>query len=387
MPDSSQSLTLRVRDGIDAIAAADWDACAGSANPFLSHAFFKALEDSKSAVGETGWMPQHLVVEDEAGKVMGCAPLYVKTHSYGEYVFDWGWAEAFQRAGGRYYPKLLCGVPFTPVPGPRFLIRPGAPEEMPEILMGGMLQMCEKLNLSSLHINFCTEAEWKRCGEAGMLLRVGKQFHWENAGYATFDDFLKALASRKRKAVRKERQAVVDAGIVVSSLVGDAIQERHWDAFFDFYMDTGDRKWGQAYLNRAFFSRLHDSLAHRVLLVMAEKDGRPVGGALNMIGEDTLYGRYWGCLETYKFLHFEACYYRAIDYAIEHKMARVEAGAGGRHKLQRGYMAKPTYSAHWITHSGLRNAVAQFLEQEREAVDDEIAHHDEHSPFRHEQGE
>lgn len=382
MADSSPSLTLRVHEGIRKIKAADWDACAGTSNPFVSHAFFAALEDSKSAVLETGWGPQHLTVEDEAGRVLGCAPLYLKGHSYGEYVFDWGWAEALQRAGGHYYPKLLNAVPFTPVPGPRLLVRPGAPAEIPEVLIGGMMQLAEKLGVSSLHVNFCTGLEWARLRQAGLMQRVGKQFHWENPGYETFDDFLGALASRKRKVLRKERQAVSKTGIQLSSLVGADIKQHHWDAFFAFYMDTGDRKWGQAYLSREFFSRLHEAMADRILLVMAEKDGRPVGGALNLIGEDTLFGRYWGCVEAYKFLHFEACYYRAIDYAIAHRLKRVEAGAGGSHKLQRGYLAKPTFSAHWIAHDGLSKAVGQFLAQERRAIEAEIAACDEHSPFR-----
>ena len=384
MPDGNPPVTLRPLDSIDAIDAAAWDACAGTANPFVCHAFFKALEDSQSAVAKAGWTPHHLVAESDAGVVLGCLPLYIKSHSYGEYVFDWSWAEAFQRAGGRYYPKFLAAVPFTPVTGPRFLVRTGAPDDTIDVLIGGMIHLAEQSSLSSLHVNFCTEAEWKRLGDAGLLLRIGKQFHWDNRGYGSFDDFLADLSSRKRKALRKERRGVTEAGVELLSLTGADIKERHLDAFFEFYMDTSGRKWGHPYLTREFFSLLAQSMADRMLLVIAEKDGRAVGGALNLIGTEAVFGRYWGCREEYKFLHFEACYYRAIDYAIAHGIPRVEAGAGGRHKLQRGYLARPTYSAHWIGHSGFRDAVGRFLVEERQAVEAEIADCARESPFRRE---
>jgi predicted N-acyltransferase len=382
MPDGNPPVTVKAIDTINAVDPADWDACAGRDNPFVSHAFLKACEDSGSAVAQQGWGPQHLVATDESGKVTACAPLYLKGHSYGEYVFDWGWAEAYQRAGGQYYPKLLSAVPFTPATGPRLLVRPGCPDSMYDVLISAMVQLAERSNLSSVHITFPDQAQWQRCGEAGFLLRVGKQFHWENNGYETFDDFLNALSSRKRKGLRKERRAVAESGVVLLALTGSDIKEHHWDAFYDFYMDTADRKWGQPYLTRNFFSLLGELMADKVLLVLAEKDGRTVGGALNLIGSEAIFGRYWGCLEEFKFLHFEACYYMAIDFAIERGLRWVEAGAGGRHKLQRGYLARPTYSAHWIGNESFRRAVEQFLSEERYSVEREIADYDTQSPFR-----
>jgi len=382
MPDGREALAIRVIDGIERVPATAWDACAGPANPFVSHAFLATLEGSGAVAPKTGWLPQHLVVEDGVGALRACAPLYLKSHSYGEYVFDWAWADASERAGIPYYPKLQAAVPFTPVTGPRLMVRPGEPEDLADGLIAGMLHLAQRHGASSLHVTFSTEAEWRRLGAAGLLLRVGHQFHWENRGYANFDHFLDALASRKRKAIRKERQAVADSGITLRCLVGDDIGEDHWDAFYRFYRDTIGRKWGPAYLNRAFFSLLHQTQRERIVLVWAEHDGRAVGGALNLIGGDTLYGRYWGCLERYRFLHFEACYYRAIQFAIEHGLARVEAGAQGPHKIQRGYLPVATYSAHWIADPALRRAIAQYLEHEREAEDGERAELAEASPFR-----
>ncbi len=382
MPDGSEPVAVKVLQSIRDIPAEQWDACAGPDDPFTGHAFLAALEDSGATTGESGWLPQHLVIEDSEGSVTACAPLYLKNHSYGEYVFDWGWAEAFQRAGGEYYPKLQAAVPFTPITGRRLLVRPDADPDLADFLIAAMRQLAGRLGVSSVHVTFPTEAEWRRLGDSGFLLRTGQQYHWENHGYRDFDDFLAALSARKRKAIRRERRAVAESGLTIRTLTGAAVEERHWDAFFRFYHDTSDRKWGPTYLNRRFFSLLGETLGERVALVMAEADGRPVGGALNLIGADTLYGRYWGATGDYPFLHFEACYYRAIDFAIEHGLARVEAGAQGPHKIQRGYLPCPTYSAHWIADAGFSAAVERYLADERDAVSEEIRILGRHSPFR-----
>jgi len=389
MPDDSPTLSLRVVDTLAAIEPAEWDACAlapgASGNPFLSHAFLKALEDSKSVGRRTGWQPQYLLAESADGSLIGAVPLYMKSHSQGEYVFDHGWAQALERAGGRYYPKLQAAVPFTPVPGPRLFARPGPAAEA---VRGALIDMLAKIagdnGISSVHATFCTEADWKRFGERGWLLRLGQQYHWQNQDYKTFDDFLAALSSRKRKAIRKERAAVQREGLSIRALSGADIKPEHWDAFFAFYMDTGGRKWGTPYLTRAFFDILGATMADKVVLVMAEAEGRPVGGALNLKGDDTLYGRYWGCLESHAFLHFEACYYQAIDYAIAHGLQRVEAGAQGDHKIQRGYLPVKTFSAHWIVDNGFRSAVDDYLARERPAVEQEIEGLMQYSPFRKE---
>jgi uncharacterized protein len=383
MPDGADAVTVKVLSSIHDAPVAGWDACAGAYNPFASHAFLAALEDSRSVCAETGWLPRHLAVTGADGALVGCMPLYLKSHSYGEYVFDWGWAEAYQRAGGRYYPKLQGAIPFTPVTGRRLLLRPDAPAGTFGALATAAIRIAERLGASSLHITFPTEREIAALEPHGFLVRVGHQYHWENRGYSSFDDFLGDLVSRKRKAIRKERQSVADSGIVLRTLTGGQIDERHWDAFFRFYLDTADRKWGHPYLNREFFRRFGETMAERVVLVMAETQaGEPVGGALNLVGADALYGRYWGCLESCRFLHFEACYYRAIDFAIERGLDRVEAGAQGEHKVQRGYLPQPTWSAHWIAHSGLRRAVQHFLEAERPAVEAEIREWAACSPFR-----
>lgn len=383
MPDGETTTTVQVVGSIHDIPADEWDACAGTDNPFLSHAFFAALEDSGSACAKTGWLPRHLVVAGKDGRATGCAPLYLKSHSYGEYVFDWGWAEAFQRAGGRYYPKLQAAVPFTPVTGQRLLVRSDAPSGTAEALAAAMIELAKQLGVSSLHVTFHTEAEAPLFSRLGFLPRIGQQYHWRNEGYGSFEDFLRRLSSRKRKAVRRERAEAAGHGVHIRALGGGEIEPRHWDAFHRFYIDTVERKWAHAYLSRDFFTRLGDTMAEKVLLIVAEdEDGRPVAGALNLIGSDALYGRYWGSAADFRFLHFEACYYRAIDFAIARGLTRVEAGAQGAHKIQRGYLPVATYSAHWIAEPGFRKAVARFLDAERPAVEAEIDQLCEGSPFR-----
>jgi predicted N-acyltransferase len=359
----------RVLGRIADIDAARWDALANPpgepVNPFLTHAFLKALEDAGTVTRRTGWLPQHIVLEVD-GVPVGAMPCYLKSHSQGEYVFDYGWADAYERAGGRYYPKLQCAVPFTPVPGRRLLVAPGPAAEAHEaLLLAAAVEVTDRLGASSLHVTFLTEGEWTRAGAQGLLQRTDQQFHWSNDGYATFDDFLAALASRKRKAIRKERAQALAGGLTVEHVTGTDLTEAHWDAFFGFYMDTGSRKWGRPYLNRQFFSLLGATMADRCLLVLAKRDGQYVAGALNLIGNDCLYGRYWGTTDPQPCLHFEICYYQAIEWAIAHGLPRVEAGAQGEHKLARGYMPTPTYSAHWIADRGLRNAVARYLVEER----------------------
>lgn len=386
MGDAEPRISIKLHGSVAAIGKDAWDACAGTDNPFLTWRFLNALEESGSVSARTGWAPQHLTVEDDDGRVIGCAPMYLKGHSQGEYVFDHGWAQAFEQAGGRYYPKLLIAVPFSPVPGPRLLThRDLRRDDVLPLLMAGATEAAKQLKVSSLHVNFPTEDEWALLGEHGFLQRTGEQFHWANDSYKTFDDFLGALSSRKRKAIRKEREGAVENGISMHVFTGDEITDEHWDAFFAFYLDTGSRKWGRPYLNRPFFTLLGAAMADRIALVMAEREGRWIAGALNMIGADTLYGRYWGCLEEHRFLHFETCYYQAIDFAIAHGLARVEAGAQGTHKLARGYLPVHTFSAHWIRDPGFRRAVEQFLVRERAAVDQEIEALDEYSPFRREQ--
>ena len=381
MPDGSATLTLSLHPAIAEIGAVDWDACAGPDNPFVSHAFLSALEDSGSANARTGWLPQHAVLRNVDGVVVAVAPIYAKSHSYGEYVFDHGWANALERVGVSYYPKLQVAVPFSPVPGPRLLRRPGT--GVPVAAMANAFETaCQSLGLSSVHITFCSEDEWTGLGEAGWLQRIGMQFHWENAGYSSFDDFLGALSSRKRKVLRRERRDANAAGLTFHALSGAEITESHWDAFYRFYQSTVDRKWGSAYLTRRFFSLLGERLGDRVVLMYAENAGKPVAGALNLAGSEALYGRNWGCRGYWPFLHFELCYYRAIDWAIEHGLKRVEAGAQGRHKIQRGYLPQATFSAHWIAHAGLRRAVGNFLAEERAGIRREMSALAEESPFR-----
>jgi hypothetical protein len=380
--DGEAEVAVRVVDRIAAIDAADWDACAGPENPFLAHAFLAALEASGSVAPDTGWLAQHLVAEDAAGTVVGVVPAYLKSHSQGEYVFDHGWAEAYMRAGGRYYPKLQVAVPFTPATGRRFLLRPGADPGLVEHLAAAAIALAEKRRASSVHVTFPTEAEWTRLGAAGWLRRIGLQYHWTNRGYRSFEEFLAALSSRKRKAIRKERREVADSGIALRALTGAEIREEHWRTFHRYYLDTVDRKWAHAYLNEAFFLRLGETMAERVVLVVGESGGRMICGALNLLGSDTLYGRNWGADGAYRFLHFEACYYRAIDVAIERGLARVEAGAQGPHKIQRGYLPTATWSLHHILDPRLARPVADALVRERAHVLGEIERLREFSPFR-----
>lgn len=381
-------LKIRIIDSLTEVAAEEWDACAGWSltagdNPFVSHAFLLALEQSGSVGRKSGWLPQHLLAEDESSQLQAACPLYVKGHSYGEYVFDHGWAEAYEQAGGRYYPKLQAAVPFTPVPGPRLLVRPGpAAPAVRSALIETLIGTTARSKLSSLHITFCTGEEAAHLREAGLLHRIGVQYHWHNQSYGSFDDFLAALNSRKRKAIRKERAAVDAYGLTLRQLSGREIEPHHWDAFFAFYMDTGSRKWGSPYLTRRFFDQIGNNLADHVVLMLAEKDGQPVAGALNLRGRDALYGRNWGCLADYRFLHFELCYYQAIDYAIAHGLARVEAGAQGEHKIQRGYLPVETHSAHWIADASFRKAVADFLGRETRILKNEMAELANYGPFR-----
>jgi len=348
-------------------------------NPFVTHAFLLALEESGSATVGTGWEPAHLTLE-QGGVVIGAVPAYAKAHSYGEYVFDHGWAHAFERAGGSYYPKLQVSVPFTPATGPR-LLTGNDPVHRPA-LAGALKQICQRLELSSVHVTFETEDEASALGEAGFLLRNDQQFHWTNQGYRTFEDFLAGLSSMRRKNLRRERRQALEAGIEVEHLTGTDLREEHWDAFFAFYMDTGNRKWGTPYLTRDFFSRVGATMADTILLVMARRNGRYIAGALNFIGSDTLYGRNWGAIEHHPFLHFELCYYQAIDFAIARNLRTVEAGAQGEHKLARGYMPVRTWSSHWIAHRGLSDAVERYLVAERARVSEDIEALREHSPFR-----
>jgi predicted N-acyltransferase len=376
-------LTIRSIDGVGRIDAAAWDLCAGGDHPFTLHAFLHALEQSGSASAQSGWQPSHLLVEDETGRLLAAAPLYVKSHSYGEYVFDWGWAEAWQRSGRDYYPKLQSAVPFTPVGGRRLLVGPGEDAAALRKLLGGAMRgMVERHRLSSAHVTFLTAEEARALAAEGWLLRIGEQFHWQNPGYGSFDDFLTALASRKRKAIRKEREKARQLGVGLHCLTGAEVKAEHWDAFFRFYLSTSDRKWGQAYLNREFFECLTGPIAERVVLMLAEQDGQWVAGALNFRGADTLYGRNWGALGDFRYLHFELCYYQAIEFAIEHRLKTVEAGAQGEHKISRGYLPVPTYSVHWIREAPFRDAVADFLRRERAAIEHQIALQAEESPFR-----
>ncbi len=380
----TEPIEVRLVQGIERIDATDWDACAGADQPFLSHAFLSALESSGSASAETGWLPLHLTAEQD-GRLIACAPMYLKSHSYGEYVFDWGWADAYERAGGRYYPKLQVAVPFTPVPGPRLLARPDVEIARPA-LIEGLLQAAAQIDCSSLHITFCQEPEWRELGDAGMMQRTGVQYHWHNRGYASFDDFLGVLKSSKRKMIRKERARVRDQGVEIETLTGDALTPEIWDLFYPFYRSTVDKRWGGAYLKKRFFREIGALMPERIVLVMAKHEGRYIAGALNLLGADTLFGRNWGCVETFEFLHFEACYYAAIDFAIERGLARVEAGAQGQHKLQRGYEPVPTYSAHWIRDPSFRRAVERFLEDERRDMEAERAGLKDFLPFREEGG-
>ena len=382
-------IEIQLLPSLSQIAAAEWDACAcpeaeGGGrpdDPFTTHRFLKALEDSGSVGRGTGWQPQYLTAYLD-GMLIAAAPMYVKSHSQGEYIFDHSWAHAYERAGGRYYPKLQIAVPFTPATGRRFLVRPGYEGIGQSALVQGAVQLAADNGLSSLHVTFCTEAEAEAGAAMGLMARSSQQFHWLNDGYADFEAFLAGLSSRKRKTIRKERRQANEFGGTVHLLTGDDLQPEHWDAFWTFYQDTGARKWGSPYLTRAFFDLAQERLRDDILLVLAERNGCWVAGALNFIGRDTLFGRYWGAIEHHPCLHFELCYYRAIDYAIAHSLARVEAGAQGEHKLARGYLPSRTHSLHWVADPGFADAVAQFLEAERAAVDEEIEILTEYGPFR-----
>jgi len=371
-------VVARMADGIAAFSAAEWDACAGDDNPFVSHAFLSALEDSGSAVAHTGWQPVPISIDGADGAPAGILPAYAKSHSQGEYVFDHGWADAWERAGRSYYPKLQIAVPFSPVPGPRLLLRDAA---LAPALIAAAEAVVEQNDLSSAHATFIEGSQLHAFQAAGWLIRADRQFHWFNRDYADFDGFLGALSSRKRKSIRKER-ATAREGLEFHHLTGEEIEEKHWDAFWRFYQDTGSRKWGRPYLTRSFFSLLGRRLGDRVVLMLALRNGRPIAGALNLLGGDALYGRYWGAIEDVPFLHFELCYYQAIDVAIERGLKRVEAGAQGEHKLARGYLPTPTFSAHYIPDPRFRRAVADYLEHERRVIAANIEMLEEEGPYR-----
>ncbi|WP_182084553.1 GNAT family N-acetyltransferase [Aureimonas sp. ME7] len=374
---ASPGLTIRVVEDLASVDPASWDALANTGtsaqapHPFVRHAFLRSLEEAGCVGGRTGWLPQHLLLEDASGRLLAATPAYLKGHSQGEYVFDHGWADAFERAGGRYYPKLQISVPFTPVTGPRLLVGRGAGGDiLRSALVEGIEGYVAQTGVSSAHATFLNAADLAPMLSADFLHRTDQQFHFVNRGYQTYEDFLDTLASRKRKALRKERREAVANGIEIEQLTGAAITEAAWDAFFAFYMDTGSRKWGRPYLNRRFFSLLGQRMADALVLVMAKRNGRYIAGALNLVGDGRIFGRYWGCTEEHPFLHFEVCYHQAIDYAIAHKLEIVEAGAQGEHKLARGYEPILTHSAHFVAHSGLRNAIEDYLERERRHVDE-----------------
>lgn len=381
-PDASETITIRVVDRLSAVDKDAWDAVANPPdapyNPFVSWNFLEALEQAGCAAPRQGWGPRHVLAEDASGALIGAAPTYLKGHSQGEFVFDHAWANAYEHAGGRYYPKLQVCSPFTPVTGPRVL----APTTLGrEAVLAGLVDVAERMGVSSLHVTFPTEPEWRFAGEHGLLQRQDSQFHWRNRGYAAFDDFLGDLASRKRKNLKKERAAAQD-GVEIVRIPGPELTDDHWDAFYRFYVDTGDRKWGSPYLNRLCFALLQERMAEDILMILARRNGEWIAGALNFIGGDALYGRYWGRLEDRPFLHFEICYYQAIDAALELGLPRVEAGAQGGHKMARGYAPEPVYSYHWIAEPGFRAAVADYLERERRAVDHEIEALTEMTPFK-----
>lgn len=373
-------MSVSVLSSLKDVTAREWDACLRHSpyNPMCSHAFLTALEDSGSATAKTGWRAQHIIHKDSLGECDGVVPCYLKSHSQGEYVFDYGWAEAFHRAGGRYYPKLQVSVPFTPVTGPRFMAEDAG---VKAALMQALVEQCKTSGASSVHVTFLPEQDWIAAGSP-WLKRQDIQFHWGNAGYGSFGEFLASLSSQKRKNVKKERASVREAGIDIEWVTGSDLKELHWDAFFQFYMDTGSRKWGSPYLTRRFFSLIGERMPKDVLLIMAKRNGRYIAGALNFIGGDALYGRNWGAIEHHPNLHFDVCYYQAIDFAIQHRLPRVEAGAQGQHKLARGYMPVKTYSLHYLAHPGLSRAVADYLEQERLGIDESQEILAEHSPFR-----
>jgi predicted N-acyltransferase len=400
--EAADEVRITAVNTIAGVEPAAWDACANPHglteaancpaedplqeyvyNPFISYGFLSALEESKSVGGRTGWLVQHLLLTDSHGTLLAAAPCYAKSHSRGEYVFDHAWADAYERAGGSYYPKLQIAVPFTPVTGRRLLVAAGPQAgEARAVLIGALRGLREAIEASSIHVTFPDRRDCDALVGAGYLERNGEQFHFFNPGYTDFDAFLAALASRKRKTIRRERTEALAGDVAVEWVTGAALTEKHWDAFFEFYMDTGSRKWGSPYLTRDFFTKVSAVLADRILLVLAKRNGRYIAGALNFIGDDALYGRNWGAIEERPFLHFELCYYQAIDFALKHGLKRVEAGAQGEHKLARGYRPVPTYSAHELADQRLSDAVADYLRREREAVKETIAYYDEHAPFK-----
>jgi len=384
--------SIKAVSSISEIGQSSWDAaanpyltdpdCGIAYDPFVSYHFLSALEESGSAAAGTGWAPYHLMLEED-GEIRGVVPMYLKNHSQGEYVFDYNWADAFERSGGRYYPKLQISVPFTPATGRRILT-PHAEksDEYAEHLISGVMQVAKKLEVSSVHVTFATKEQYDQMGELGFLQRTHQQFHWLNNNYECFDDFLGALSAKKRKNIRRERRGAIEHGVEIERLTGADIQKQHWDAFYQFYVDTGNRKWGTPYLTREFFSLIGERMSEDILLVMCKREDRYIAGAINFIGSDCLFGRNWGCIEHHPFLHFEVCYYQAIQFAIERGLKRVEAGAQGTHKLARGYLATHTYSAHWIVNESFSEAVSHFLQQERAYIDEEIDYMEERSPFK-----
>ncbi len=395
---AGERFTVRFAESLGSVAAEAWDACANPPdapasetgderyNPFISHAFLRALEQSKSVGGRTGWTPAHALLEDALGRLVACAPAYVKSHSLGEYVFDQNWAQAYELAGGRYYPKIQVAVPFTPVAGRRLLVAGDAPEGAREALIAALRALREASGASSIHVTFCTDEERVALNQAGFASRDGEQFHFINEGYRDFDDFLSSLSARKRKAIKRERREALGDDIEIDLLTGSDIRASHWDAFFAFYMDTGARKWGRPYLTRAFFDEIGATMADRILLVMARRAGRHIAGAINFLGDDAIYGRNWGALEERPFLHFELCYYQAIEFAIRRGYRRVEAGAQGEHKIGRGYRPVITHSAHQFADPRLAEAVSAYLAREREAVAECIAEHAAGLPFKRQEG-
>ncbi len=389
LADSERAIELQALSGIEQIDAAEWDPCAGAAEPFTNHAFLAALERSGSATAATGWQPSHLIARDQLSRtVVGVVPAYIKDHSFGEFVFDWGWAEAFERAGGTYYPKLQVGIPFTPVTGPRLAVHPGAadPAGVRRALLRELEGLCSRSGLSSVHVTFPPETEWQELGARGWLQRTAHQYHWHNDGYRDFDGFLAGLSHARRKEIRRERRAVAGSGVEIHALHGSELRSEHLDAFHAIYQATCRSKLGPGYLSRAFFDEASARLGDRMLLLMARHEGRWLAGALHFYGADALYGRHWGCLpgtrERVPFLHFELCYYRALERAIDAGLGRVEAGVQGEHKLQRGYLPQWTYSAHWIAHPGLRAAVADYLERERAVVAEAVEALGASAPYR-----
>ncbi|KQV28008.1 hypothetical protein ASC97_06545 [Rhizobium sp. Root1203] len=387
----TDELSIRIERSFTDISPESWSRLSGASkgdsalayNPFVSHAFLSSLEESGSATAETGWLGHHMLLESADGQLVGALPGYLKNHSQGEYVFDHGWADAFERAGGRYYPKLQCSIPFTPATGPRLLVAAGVQRRpIQDAMAESLKEVVRRLGVSSAHITFVPEDEIAVFETDGYLHRTDQQFHFINEGYADHDAFLETLASRKRKALRRERRTALENGISIDWLTGSDLTERIWDQFFAFYMDTGSRKWGRPYLTRKFYSLIGERMPDDILLVMAKHNGRYVAGAINFIGGDTLYGRHWGCIEDHPYLHFEVCYHQAIDFALAKGLKRVEAGAQGEHKLARGYLPVTTHSAHYVAHAGLRRAIADYLERERDDVEHMNEILAEHSPFR-----